>query len=76
MPTTAGPRRRHPLPRSLLTVALGLLLGVPAFGASQTQEPPGTQGGEWRYIGGDGWHTRYSPLDQVDASNFSDLAVE
>ena len=33
----------------------------------------GTQNGEWRYIGGDVWHTRYSPLDEVTADNFEDL---
>ena len=39
---------------------------------AQTQ---GTENGEWRYIGGDVWHTRYSPADQIDASNFEDLEV-
>ncbi len=24
---------------------------------------------EWRYIWGDAWSTRYSPLDQIDADN-------
>ena len=31
--------------------------------------------GEWRYWGGDAWSTRYSPLDQVNAANFSQLQV-
>ena len=31
--------------------------------------------GEWRYIGGDVWHTRYSALDQVTADNFEELEV-
>jgi quinoprotein glucose dehydrogenase len=31
--------------------------------------------GEWRYWGADAWSTRYSPLDQVNASNFKDLTV-
>ena len=39
---------------------------------AQTQ---GTENGEWRYIGGDVWHTRYSPLDQVTAGNFEDLEI-
>ena len=39
---------------------------------AQTQ---GTENGEWRYIGGDVWHTRYSPLDQVTADNFEDLEI-
>src|SRR3954471_20084134 len=31
--------------------------------------------GEWRYWGADAWSTRYSPLDQVNASNFDSLKV-
>src|SRR5690606_4412694 len=31
--------------------------------------------GEWRTLGADAWNTRYSPLDQIDASNFQDLQV-
>ena len=35
----------------------------------------GALNGEWRAYGGDTGHTRYSPLDQIDATNFSKLAV-
>ena len=35
----------------------------------------GTQNGEWRSYGGDIANTRYSPLDQITADNFSDLEV-
>ena len=42
-------------------------------------QPPalvrGNAPGEWRYWGGDAWSTRYSPLDQIDASNFGKLKV-
>src|SRR5687767_15994457 len=31
--------------------------------------------GEWRYWGGDAWSTRYSSLDQINASNFGSLEV-
>jgi quinoprotein glucose dehydrogenase len=31
--------------------------------------------GEWRYWGADAWSTRYSPLDQINASNFDKLQV-
>ncbi|MCY4573430.1 MAG: PQQ-binding-like beta-propeller repeat protein [Gemmatimonadetes bacterium] len=31
--------------------------------------------GEWRYWGADASSTRYSPLDQIDASNFEELEV-
>src|SRR5689334_10822430 len=35
----------------------------------------GNAPGEWRYWGADAWSTRYSPLDQINASNFKDLQV-
>lgn len=35
----------------------------------------GTEGGEWRYWGGDAHSARYSPLDQIDADNFESLEV-
>jgi quinoprotein glucose dehydrogenase len=31
--------------------------------------------GEWRYWGGDAWSTRYSSLEQINASNFGSLEV-
>jgi quinoprotein glucose dehydrogenase len=40
--------------------------------AEQQQESPS---GEWRYIGGDAAHTRYTPLDEIDARNFERLEV-
>ncbi|MCH8176429.1 MAG: hypothetical protein IIC59_14740, partial [Proteobacteria bacterium] len=41
--------------------------------ATHAQRLPGTENGEWRYLGGDAGHTRYSPLDQINASNFGEL---
>lgn len=35
----------------------------------------GAPGGEWPTYGGDLGHTRYSALDQIDSSNFSELEV-
>jgi len=35
----------------------------------------GNAPGEWRYWGADAWSTRYSSLDQIDASNFANLQV-
>ena len=35
----------------------------------------GNAPGEWRYWGADAWSTRYSPLDQINASNFNTLQV-
>jgi glucose dehydrogenase len=41
--------------------------------SSYAQRLPGTENGEWRYLGGDAGHTRSSPLNQINASNFSQL---
>lgn len=41
-----------------------------AWGQGHDQPP-----GEWRYIGGDVRHTRYSELEQIHRSNFGDLEV-
>ncbi|HXV61530.1 MAG TPA: hypothetical protein VEK15_12605, partial [Vicinamibacteria bacterium] len=46
---------------------------VLAAGAAATAQERRSSFGEWRYIGGDAGHTRYSPLDQIDARNFEDL---
>jgi quinoprotein glucose dehydrogenase len=46
---------------------------------AQTKPPqagsPGTSGGEWRTYGGDLGNRRYSPLDQIDATNFNKLRL-
>jgi glucose dehydrogenase len=40
-----------------------------------TQLVRGNAPGEWRVWGADLWSTRYSPLDQINASNFNQLEV-
>ena len=55
-----------------VVLALAALLGVPSPGSAQLT---GLENGEWRYPGGDAGHTRSTPLNQIDASNFSDLQV-
>jgi glucose dehydrogenase len=49
-----------------------------APGGPTTVTMPSVRGnvpGEWRVWGGDAWSTRYSPLDQIDASNFDRLEM-
>jgi len=41
--------------------------------ASVAQQLTGTENGEWRYLGGDIGHTRFSPLDQINRNNFAEL---
>ena len=59
----------------ILRFFLFLFSSITLVFASQAmaQGLTGTENGEWRYLGGDAGNTRYSPLDQINASNFSDL---
>ena len=51
--------------------AFGFCLMLPV-----TAQPMlGTENGEWRYLGGNVGHTRYSPLDQINGENFEDLGI-
>jgi quinoprotein glucose dehydrogenase len=48
----------------------GLLIAAPLAQAQR-----GAPNGEWPTYGGDLGHTRYAPLDQIDASNFNRLEI-
>ena len=52
----------------IAVLATGLLTG-----ANPLAQAPGTQNGQWHFIGGDSAHTRYSPADEINADNFEDL---
>jgi len=47
------------------------LVGAPCAQA----QLPGTERGEWRYLGGDAGHTRSSAANQITAANFAKLQV-
>jgi quinoprotein glucose dehydrogenase len=53
-------------------LALAALVSVPSGTSAQLA---GLENGEWRYLGGDAGHTRSTPLNQINASNFSELEV-
>ena len=55
--------------------ALTVLLFAGAFGARAAVSGPSTAAGEWLTYGGDLANTRYSPLNQIDAGNFSKLEL-
>jgi len=57
--------------RPALFLALVSALWMPQTIRAQT----GAKNGEWRTYGGDLGHTRYAPLDQINAANFSKLEV-
>src|SRR5262245_11026869 len=54
-------------------LALGLLALLLATADARAQQ--GAKNGEWRTYGGDLGMTRYAPLDQINAGNFSKLQV-
>ena len=55
----------------LFVAGVTLLSAVSSASAQERGNPPG----EWRYWGADAWSTRYSPLEQIDATNFGKLEV-
>lgn len=68
------------------TIGLALLSGAALLGvtpvlAQQSTAGPapalarGNVAGEWRVWGADLWSTRYSPLDQINGSNFNSLQI-
>ncbi len=67
--------------RNLGLVVLILALVVGAAPNAQSPEPPGpwqtydTSNGEWRSYAGDIKGTKYSALDQIDASNVQDVEI-
>ena len=70
-PTSTPVTARRPTSTGFLVSAfLTAALSLPASAAQQ-----GTSDGEWHVYGGDPGHTRYSPLDQIDASNVADLEI-
>jgi len=67
--TRSLPRRA---PMAPFLGAAALLLTLPAGSLAQG---PGVESGAWTYLGGDAWHTRYTPADQITAQNFGSLQV-
>jgi quinoprotein glucose dehydrogenase len=63
---------RRLCPASALPILLAAFLLAPA---SPVAAQSGAKGGEWATYGGDLGNARYSPLDQINADNFSKLQV-
>ena len=57
-------------------LALAAITLVITAGTPFAQRLSGTENGEWRYLGGDAGHTRSSPLNQINGTNFSNLEVQ
>ena len=79
--------RKFLLSASMLALAAGALVsaggqvsaqtfvGTPAPQQFAGQGQPSTKNGEWPTNGADVKFTRYSPLDQINASNFNKLTA-
>ena len=61
--------------RRLRIGTLMLAVVFASWTMASVQGQAGAPKGEWRTYGGDLGHTRYSPLDQITANNFSKLEV-
>jgi quinoprotein glucose dehydrogenase len=59
---------------SVVAVALSLIFFMGQTGA-QTASQPSTKKGDWPYYFADARGTRYSPQDQINASNFNQMEV-
>ncbi len=57
--------------KAVVIVAVCLIAGAGLPLVAQS----GAKNGEWPTYGGDHGHTRYSPLDQINASNFNNLEI-
>jgi glucose dehydrogenase len=55
-----------------LVLALAVLTLAPLATSAQG---PGVENGLWTYLGGDAWHTRYTPADEITAENFEELTM-
>jgi quinoprotein glucose dehydrogenase len=70
------PRRVRLFVFALLSLgAVTLWVGAPLSGQSAATGQPSTKNGEWPHYTADNNGSRYSPLDQINASNFSKLQV-
>src|SRR5262245_32792955 len=68
--------RRQTIAFLALAPLLALAVAAPRLGAQRNAAgAPSTKNGEWPHYTGDLRGSRYSPLDQIDASNFSKLEV-
>ena len=63
------------IPSSLCPLFPLFTLGIALFSSPDVSAQQGAPAGEWPSYGGDLGHTRYAPLNQIDAENFDQLDV-
>jgi quinoprotein glucose dehydrogenase len=74
-PQRLGPNRSSGSRVARSALLLFILVGGGLVLQAQDRPRPSTATGEWPAYGGDLASTKYSPLDQITASNFSSLRV-
>ena len=66
----SAPTGMNPAPIGINIALIGVLLISPTLAwANPLSAQYGAVDGEWRVYGGDGGHTQYTALDQIDAGN-------
>src|SRR4051794_14321469 len=60
---------------ALCLMAVLLWISAGLIGQDRTASPPSTARGEWPHYTADIRGTKYSPLDQINATNFNSLEV-
>src|SRR5256886_7767513 len=68
-------RQKYQAVSVLTAMFAGLLWVTIGLSGQQPGNQPSTKNGEWPYYTADLKGTKYSPLDQIDASNFGKLEV-
>ena len=68
-------RRISRLVSAMIVCVAGLLSLTIALSRPQSSSQPSTKNGDWPYYTADVKGTKYSPLDQINASNFKELEV-
>jgi quinoprotein glucose dehydrogenase len=68
-------RRIYRLVSAVTVLIVGLLSLTIALSRPQSANQPSTKNGDWPYYTADVKGSKYSPLDQVNGSNFKDLEV-
>src|SRR5436190_6164235 len=72
---TYNPARGNPM-RQIMTKTMGLALTFAALALTQVgTAQKGAANREWRHYGGGADGTKYSPLDQINASNVKNLQI-
>jgi glucose dehydrogenase len=58
--------------KGCIALLAGALTVTPLAASAQG---PGTENGLWTYLGGDAWHTRYTPATEITRDNFDQLTM-